>query len=73
MDHVHFDGTKNPSQVTEPADESLNTSINESLQLFKPKVSHAVEIIQDKKIKRSDIDAVHDYIMKRKHQIKNKP
>ena len=35
MDHVHLDDTKENNQVTEDADDSLNTSVNESLQLFK--------------------------------------
>ena len=33
---VHFDNTKENNQVTEAADDSLNTSVNESRQLFKP-------------------------------------
>ena len=34
MDHVQFDGSKENNQVTEAADEFLNTSIDESLQLL---------------------------------------
>ena len=45
MDHVHLDDAKENNQVTEATDDSLNTSINESLQLFKPKILHAIEII----------------------------
>ena len=56
MDHVHFDDTEENNQITEAGDGSLNTSINESLQLFKPKI----EIIRDKKRKRPDIDTIHD-------------
>ena len=36
MDDVHLDDTKENNQVTEAADDSLNTSVNESLQLFNP-------------------------------------
>ena len=64
MDHVHLDDTKENNQVTEAADDSVNTSVNESLQLFKPKILNAIEIIRDKKNKRPDIDAIHDHIMK---------
>ena len=64
MDHVHLDDTKENNQVTEAADDSLNTSVNESLQLFKPKISNAIEIIRDKKKKRPDIDTIYDHIMK---------
>ena len=46
MDHVHLDDTKENNQVTEDADDSLNTSVNESLQLFKPKILNAIEIIR---------------------------
>ena len=49
MDHVHLDDTKENNQVTEAADDSVNTSVNESLQLFKPKILNAIEIIRDKK------------------------
>ena len=56
MDHVHFDDTEENNQITEAGDGSLNTSINESLQLFKPKI----EIIRDEKRKRPDIDTIHD-------------
>ena len=44
MDHVHLDDTKENNQVTEAADDSLlmNTSVNESLQLFKPKILNAI-------------------------------
>ena len=51
MDHVHLDDAKENNQVIEAADDSLNTSINESLQLFKPKILNAIEIIKDKKKK----------------------
>ena len=64
MDHVHLDDTKENNQVTKAADDSLNTSVNESLQLFKPKILNAIEIIRDKKKKRPDIDTIHDRIMK---------
>ena len=64
MDHVHLDDTKENNKVTEAADDSLNTSVNESLQLFKPKILNAIEIIRDKKKKRPDIDTIHDHIMK---------
>ena len=64
MDHVHFDDTKENNQVTEAAVRSVNTSVNESLQLFTPKILNAIEIIRDKKKKRPDIDTMHDYIMK---------
>ena len=42
MDYVHFDGTKE-NQVTETADDSVNTSAYESLQLFKPKILNAIK------------------------------
>ena len=64
MDHVHLDNTKENNQVTEVTDDSLNTSENESLQLFKPKILNAIEIIRDKKKKRPDIDTIHNYIMR---------
>ena len=56
MDHVHFHDTEENNQVTEAGDGSLNTSIYESLQLFKPKI----ETIRDKKRKRPDIETIHD-------------
>ena len=62
MDHVHLDDTKENNQVTEAADDSLNTSVNESLQLFKPKILNAIEIIRDKRRKRPDIDTIHGHI-----------
>ena len=34
MDHVHLDDAKENNQVIEATDDSLNTSINESLQLL---------------------------------------
>ena len=49
MDHVHFDNTKENNQITEAADDSLNTSVNESLQLFKRKILNAIEIIEIKR------------------------
>ena len=64
MDHVHFGDTKENNQVTEAADASVNTSVNESLQLFKTKILNAIEIIGDKNEKRPDIDTTHDHIMK---------
>ena len=64
MDHVQLDDTKENNQVTEATDDSLNTSVNESLQLFKPKILNAIEIIRDKKKKRPDIDTIHNYIMR---------
>ena len=62
MDHVHLDDAKENNQVTEATTDCLNTSVNESLQLFKPKILNAIEIIKDKKKKRADIDTIHDYI-----------
>ena len=62
MDHVHLDDAKENNQVIEATDDSLNTSINESLQLFKPKILNATEIIKDKKKKRAYIDTIHDYV-----------
>ena len=50
---------------------TVNTSVNELLQLFKPKILSAIEIIRDKQKKRSDIDTIHDYIMKTKASNKN--
>ena len=64
MDHVSLYDTKENNQVTEAADDSLNTSVNESLQLFKPKILNAIEIIGDEKKKRPDIDTMHDRLMK---------
>ena len=64
MDHLYFKDTKENNQVTEAADDSLDTSINESLWLFRPKILNAIEIIRDKKIKCPNIDAIHDYIIK---------
>ena len=32
--HVHFDNTKENNQVMEAADDSVNTSVNESLQRY---------------------------------------
>ena len=64
MDHIHLDDTKENNQVTEAADDSLNTSVNESLQLFKPKILNAIEIMRDKKKKHPNIDTIHDHIMK---------
>ena len=52
MDHVHFDDTKENNQATEAADDSVNTSVNESLQVFKPKILYAIEIIRDQKTSR---------------------
>ena len=60
MNHVHLDDTKENNQVTEATDDSRNTSVNESLQLSKPKILNATEIIRDKKKKRPDIDTIHD-------------
>ena len=62
MDHVHLYNAKENNQVTEATDDSLNTSINESLQLFKPEILNTIEIIKKKKKKRADIDTIHDYI-----------
>ena len=62
MDHVHLDDAKENNQVIEATDDSLNTSINESLQLFKPEILNTIEIIKKKKKKRADIDTIHDYI-----------
>ena len=52
MDHVHFNITKENNQVTEAADDSLNTSTNESVQLFKPEILNFIEKIRDKNRKR---------------------
>ena len=60
MNHVHLDDTKENNQVTEATDDSRNTSVNESLQLSKPNILNATEIIRDKKKKRPDIDTIHD-------------
>ena len=51
---------------------TVNTSVNELLQLFKPKILSAIEIIRDKQKKRSDIDTIHDYIMKTEASNTNK-
>ena len=64
MDHVHLDDTKENNQVTEPTDDCLNTSVNESFQLFKPKILNAIETTRDKKKKLADIDTIHHYIMR---------
>ena len=64
MNHVHFDDTKANNQFPEAADDSVNTSENESLQLFKQKLLNAIEIIRYKKKKHPDIDTIHDYIIK---------
>ena len=40
----------------------VNISVNESFQLFKPKILNVT--IRDKKKKRPDIDTIHDHIMK---------
>ena len=53
MDHVHFDNTKGNNQLIEAVDDSVNTSVNESFQLFKPKILNAIEIIKDKNHPRS--------------------
>ena len=45
MDHVHLDDTKENNQVTAAADDSLDTPVNESLQLFKPKILNSVPIL----------------------------
>ena len=42
----------------------MYTSENELLQLFKPKILNAIEIIRNKKKKRPHIDTIYDYIMK---------
>ena len=55
MHHVHFNDTKENNQIAEAADDSVNT-VNESLQLSKPKILNAIEIIKDKKKNRPDID-----------------
>ena len=59
MDHVHLDDTKENNQVTEADDDTLNTSVNESLQIL-----NAIEIIRNKDKKRPDIDTIYDYIMR---------
>ena len=63
MDHVHFNDTKENSQATEAADDSLNISVNDHFS-FLNQILNAVEIIRDKKKKRPDIDTIHDFIMK---------
>ena len=45
MNHAHRDVTKESDQATEAADDSLNTLVNKSIQLFKPKTLNAIEII----------------------------
>ena len=55
MHHVHFNDTKENNQIAEAADDSVNT-VNESLQLSKPKILNTIEIIKDKKKNRPDID-----------------
>ena len=42
MNHVHRDDTKESDQATEA--DSLNTFVNKSIQLFKPKTLNAIEI-----------------------------
>ena len=37
MDHVHFGNTKEKNQVVEAVVDSLNISVNESLQIFQTK------------------------------------
>ena len=37
MDHVHFGNTKEKNQVVEVVVDSLNISVNESLQIFQTK------------------------------------
>ena len=64
MDHVHLDDTKENNQVTEADNDTVNTSVNESLQLFKAKILNAIEVIRDKKKKRPYIDTIFDYIMR---------
>ena len=59
MDHVHLDDTKENNQVTEADDDTLNTSVNELLQIL-----DAIEIIRNKEKKRPDIDTIYDYIMR---------
>ena len=59
MGHVHLGNTKENNQITEATNDSLSTSVNESLQLFKPKILNAIEIIRDKKKKHPDIDTIH--------------
>ena len=59
MGHVHLDDTKENNQVTEATDNSLSTSVNESLQLFKPKILNAIEIFRDKKGKHPDKGTIH--------------
>ena len=61
MDHVHFDDTKENNQVVEVGEGSLNTSINESLQLFKPKTLNAIEIIIE--IKRENALILTQYMI----------
>ena len=64
MDHLHLVDTKEKNGVTEATDDCLNTSVNKSFQFFKPKILNAIETIRDKKKKRTDIDTIHDYIMR---------
>ena len=60
MDHVHVDDTKESNQVTEAADDSLlNTSVNESLQLFKPKILIPLKL----EIKRKKVPILMQYMI----------
>ena len=59
MDHVHRDDTKENDQAIEADDDSLNTFVNESIQLFKPKTLNAIEIIRYKEKERPDIACLH--------------
>ena len=45
MNHVHRYDTKESDQATEATDDSLNTFVKKSIQLFKPKTLNAIEII----------------------------
>ena len=68
MDNVYFNVTKENNQVTEAADDSLNTSLKESPQLFNPAILIKCHWKRWKrqKEKTSDFHAIHDYIMKNK-------
>ena len=61
MDHVHRDDTKENDQATEPADDFLNTFVNELIQVLKPKTLNAIEIVR---YKEKNIMISHDYIIK---------
>ena len=60
MDQVHADDTKENNQVAEVDGDSVNTLVNESLQLFKPKILNAIEMIE---IKRKSVSISVQYMI----------